>query len=101
MQLNTLGYRLLYKWTMQGKLPSVTTDPNTLQNYSKFIDLVIRIELTQKTVIQRISNVPRNSIIHFRILFISSIMFSESNGFVVVSVTSCIKERCSNLSLSN
>ena len=26
------GCRLLYKWTVHGKSPSVTTDPNTVQN---------------------------------------------------------------------
>ena len=25
-------HRLLYKWTEHGKSPSITTDPNTLQN---------------------------------------------------------------------
>ena len=39
--------RLLYKWTMHGKSPSITTDPNTVQNYSKNCKVInlIRIEL--------------------------------------------------------
>ena len=40
-------HRLLYKWTMHGKSSSITTDPNIIQNYSKLIDLVMRVELTQ------------------------------------------------------
>ena len=32
--LSTLApaHRLLYKWTVHGKSPSITTDPNTVQN---------------------------------------------------------------------
>ena len=28
----TMKHRLLYKWTMHGKSPSITTDPNTEEN---------------------------------------------------------------------
>ena len=30
--LDALCHRLLYKWTMHGKSPSITTGPNTVQN---------------------------------------------------------------------
>ena len=35
-------HRLLFKWTVHGKSPSITTDPSTIQNDSKLLDLVIR-----------------------------------------------------------
>ena len=39
--------RLLYKWAVNGKSLSITTHPNTVENYSKLIDFVMRIELTR------------------------------------------------------
>ena len=59
-------YRIhLYNWTEHGKLPSITTGPNTVQN-CKLIDLVIRIELTRLIWEPRFSNFLKNSTIHFR-----------------------------------
>ena len=40
--------------------------PNTIQNYSKLIDLAMRIELTQGILMPRFSNFPRNTNINFR-----------------------------------
>ena len=57
--------RLLYKRTMHGKSPSITKDPNTVQKYSKLIDLVMKIELTLAILMSRFSNVLRNSTIRF------------------------------------
>ena len=79
----------------------VTTDPNTVQNYSKLIDLVIRIELTRAILMPRSSNFLRNFIIYFRMFLFYGNMFSESHGFVAMPVTSCIKDTCSNLFQSN
>ena len=56
---------------MHGKSPPITTDPNTVQNWSKIcklIDLVIRIELTRTILMPRFSNFLRNFIIHFRMI---------------------------------
>ena len=39
----TINHRLLYKWTMHEKSPSITTDPNTEQNENKLVDSVIRM----------------------------------------------------------
>ena len=33
--IDKLFHRLLNKWTMPGKSPSITTDPNTVQNKSE------------------------------------------------------------------
>ena len=40
--------------------------PNTVQNLSKLMDIVIRIELTGAILMARFSNFLRNSIIHLR-----------------------------------
>ena len=37
----------------------------------------------------------------FSHVFIFRNMFPESHGFVAVPVTSCVKDTCTNLSLSN
>ena len=52
---------------MHGISPSITTDPNTVQNESKLIDLVIRIKLTRVISMPRFSNFLKNSSIHFHI----------------------------------
>ena len=39
--------------------------PNTIQNWSQLIDLVMRIELTRAILMPRFSNFLRNSTIHF------------------------------------
>ena len=49
----------------------------------------------------RFSNSSSNSIIQFHMFFIFWNMFPESRGFVAMPVTGSIKDRCSNLSLSN
>ena len=50
---------------MHRKSPSITSDPNTVQNKSKLIDLVKRIELTRAILMPRFSNFLRNSTLHF------------------------------------
>ena len=40
--------RLFYKWTVHGKSPSITTDPNTVQNESKLTALVMRVKLLEQ-----------------------------------------------------
>ena len=52
---------------MQGKAPSITTDPTTVQNESILIDLVIRIKLTRAILMPLFSNFLKNSTIHFHV----------------------------------
>ena len=88
------------KWTAQGKFRSITTDPNPVQklklierfgdsnwvNSSNFIASQIFWEIRPS---------------FFSCFFLFSNMFPESDGFVAMSVTSSIKDTCSNLSLSD
>ena len=66
----------------------------------KFIDLVIRIEVTRNfnATILKFSEKFDHPFSH---VFIFGNMFPESHGFIAMPVTSCIKDTCSNLSLSN
>ena len=94
-------HRLLYKWIVQGKSPSIKTDPNTVQNYSKFTHLVMRIDLTRTILSPQLSDFMKNSAIYFSHVFIFSTMFPKSLGFVAMPGTSCIKDTCSTLYISN
>ena len=96
----SLVHRLFYKLTAHGKSPSITPDPNTIQNESKLIDFVMRIELTSNFIATtlRFSEQFDNT---FSYIFVFGKMYHESHGVVVMPVTSCIKETCSNLALSN
>ena len=58
------NYWLLHKWTMHGTSPSITTDTNTVQNWSKLIDYVIINALTRAILLSWLSNFLRNSIIY-------------------------------------
>ena len=59
---------LLMDWTLPVSLKMSTSQRtlNTVQKYSKLIDLVIRIYLTLAILLPRFSNFLRNFIIHFR-----------------------------------
>ena len=71
-------------------------------NNCKLIDLVIRIEFTRAILMPQFSNFRRNSIIHFRMfLCLHGNMSHDSNSFFAMPGTSCIKDSCSNLSLSH
>ena len=48
------------------KISTSQRTPNTIQNYSKLIDLVMRIQLTRTILIPRFSNFPRYTNINFR-----------------------------------
>ena len=50
---------------MNYKSPSITTDPNTVQNLRTLTDLIMRIELTRAILLPRPSDFLRNSTIHF------------------------------------
>ena len=52
---------------MHGKSPSITTNPNTVQNESKLIALVTRIELTRAILMLLFSDFLTNSTINFRL----------------------------------
>ena len=69
-----------------------------VNNY-KLIDFVIRIELTRAILMSRFSNFLFDH--PFSHVFMYGNMFPESHGFVAMPVTRCIKDTCSNLSLSN
>ena len=96
-QTHSVKHILLSKWTLHGCSPSIRTDPNTLQNYSKLIDLVVRIELTRAILMQRIFNFLGNLTIHFRMFLYLGTCFLK----VTVSLLCWLQAVCSNLSLSN
>ena len=58
------------------------------------------IEFTWAILIPRLSNFLRNSTIYC-LMFLYLVTFPERQDFVAMPVTSCIKDICSNLSLSN
>ena len=65
-----LSHRLFCKWSIHRKSPSITTNPNTVQNESKLIDLVMWIELTRAILMPRFLNFVRNSTILFACFYI-------------------------------
>ena len=67
------------------KISTSQLTPNTIQNKSKFRDLVMRIELILPILIPRFSNVPRNTSINFRMFYIWY-MFPDSRSFVAVPI---------------
>ena len=102
--MNIIIHRLLYKWTEHGtRLRSQrTTTPYKIKvNNCKLIDLVIRIELTMASFNAKILKFSENFDHPFSHVFTFGDMFPESHGFIAMPVTSCIKDTCSNLSLSN
>ena len=86
---------------MSGKSTSITTDPNTVQNYRKLTDLVIKIELTRAILMSWLKFSEKFNHQFSHVFFIFGNQFPESLGFVAMPVTSWIKDTCSNLSLSN
>ena len=66
VELVWYDHRLIYKWTMHEKSPSITTDPSTVLNESKLFVLVMRIERIRTILIPRFSIFLRNSTVHFR-----------------------------------
>ena len=86
-------HRLLYKRTMNGKSSSIkrtTTQCKIKVNNCKLIDVIIRIELTQAMIL----NFSEKFDHPFSHVFIFANMFPESHGFVVMPVTSSIKNTC-------
>ena len=66
---------------------SQLSNPNTILNYSKFIDLVMRIELTRAILLPRLRFAEKFDHL-FSYVFIFGNMFRESRGFVAMPVTS-------------
>ena len=79
-----------YELAVSLKISYLNGLSNTVQNLSKSIDLLIRIELTRAILMPRFSNFLRNSTIHFHtfwLVFMFGNSFRKSRGFVVVPVT--------------
>ena len=53
------------------KNDNITMDPNTKQNLSKLIDLVMQIELNRTILLLQLLDLLRNSTIHFRMFLYS------------------------------
>ena len=70
-------------------------------NNCKFIDLVIRIELSRNNFNATILKFSEKFNHLFSHVSIFGNMFDENQGFIAMPVTSCIKDTCSILSLSN
>ena len=51
-----MNHRLLYKWTVHGNSNSITTELNTVQNKSKLIGLLMRVELIQAILMSRLTD---------------------------------------------
>ena len=64
----------------------ITTDPNTAQNSSQLIDLVIRIELTRAISMKTILKFSEKLNHPFSYVYIWYHMFPESHEFVAVPV---------------
>ena len=84
------------------KLPSITKTPTLYKikvKNCKLIELVIRIELTPAILMPWFSKFLLNSTIHFCMFLYLLVCFPR----VTVSLlcTSCMKDTCSNLPLSN
>ena len=79
-----------------------STTPYKIQvNNCKLVDLVIRIELNSSNINDTMFKIVEKFAHSFSNVFIFGNMFPESQGFVAMTITSCIKDTCSNLSLSN
>ena len=65
------------------KMSTSHRTPTPVRNESKFIDLMMRIELTGAVLLSRLSDSTP-----FSHVFIFGNMFNESHGFVAVQVTS-------------
>ena len=73
----------LCKWTMHGKSPSIITGPNTVQNQSKLIDLVIRIKLTRAILMPRLSQFSEKFDHLLSHVFVLGNMFSDNHGLIL------------------
>ena len=92
----------LYKWTMHGKSPSVTTDPNTVQNLYKLLDFVRRIKLTRAILLLTRANFLRNSTIDFCIFLYLVTCFPRVTVSLLCRLQAVLKIQVnSNTSLSN
>ena len=96
----TIGFSIKGLGTENLLLPHRThTQYKIKVNNCKLIDLVIRINWSNFNAgILKFSEKFDDPFSQF-FLFVN--MFLESHGFVAMPVTSCIKDACSNLSLSN
>ena len=83
-------HRLLYKWTMHGKSPSITTDPRPykIKVNSKIGDKNRVNTSNFKAKIIKLSEKLNHP---FKRVFIFGNTFPESHGFVAMPVSSCIK----------
>ena len=80
---------------------SITTDTNTVQNSSKLIDFVIRIELTSAILMLKLFFFVKFDDPFCMFLYMVICFLIARHGLVSLPVTSCIKVKCSNLSISN
>ena len=74
------------QWTTHGKSPFIIND-NTARNERKSLDLVMWIELNQAILLPRLSDLLRNSTIHFR-MFLYLVTCFPSHDFVAMPVIS-------------
>ena len=64
--MNIVDHRLLYKLIVHGKLTFIITGRNSVRNWSKLTDFVMRIELTWAILSPRLAGFQTNMTIHFR-----------------------------------
>ena len=86
---------------MNGKSPSVTTDPQNITKLKSIERFDDRNQVNSSNFNAMTLKFPEKFYHLFSHVFVFGNIFLESHGFVAMPVTSCIKDKCFNLSRSN